>query len=124
MTRWYQSEGWEGGPLVWIPRAAFSAADWASLEVLEPCRIFEMLGEPDVGDTLPMWTVYKNPVDIPAPYVARLSKAGRGQVVMTLTVLTADSLDEIRAKVQDACPGCERLEKGPDDDPKIVEIWT
>lgn len=66
---------------------------------------------------LPMWTVYDNPSDYPGKFVARMSFYDRA----TSNVLVADTLEELRGLLP---PRLTRLERDPNDDPVIVEVWV
>lgn len=70
---------------------------------------------------LPMFTIYgKNTKDYPGWFVARLF-ISLPTVLATPVVLYADTLQGIR----DALPQCglSRMERDPNDDPVILEIW-
>lgn len=73
-------------------------------------------------DALRMYTVYDHPDDFPADYVARewVIQAGQdaapGQVVVR-----APDLEVVRMAL--SSQGLHRLERQPEDDPKIVETW-
>jgi len=66
---------------------------------------------------LVLWVVYENPKDYPGQFVARPGVTGG----MGRAVLLADSLDELRALLP---PGLHRLERDPNDDPVVVEVWV
>lgn len=63
-----------------------------------------------------IWTVYDNPVDMPGRFVARKWRMDRP----TAELLQDKSLVALRAKLPN---GLTRLERSPQDDPKIVEVW-
>ncbi len=77
-------------------------------------------------NTLDIWTVFDHPKDFPDCFIARkaivtASNEGDG---FTDEFVTADTLDEVRAKVQDASKHVLwRMTRHPDDDPVIVECW-
>lgn len=75
---------------------------------------------PETEPALTMFTVYKNPSDFPPGYALRkwsitergpIAEEGRGGVW---------SLDEIRAMIP---PGLHRMDRMPEDEPCIVEVW-
>lgn len=63
-----------------------------------------------------IWTIYKHPSDYPDKFVARCFNFNRP----TTAVYTADTLEEIRRLIPQ---GLFRLERDPNDDPVIVEVW-
>ncbi len=63
-----------------------------------------------------LWVVYKNPKDYPDKFVARPGVTGG----MAGSILLADSLDALRAMLP---PGLHRMERHPQDDPVVVEVW-
>ena len=68
-------------------------------------------------DALSMWTVYRSPRDYPGKYVARRFELDRP----TMDVIVDDALDNVRALMERR--GLYRLDRYPDDDPVIVEVW-
>jgi len=69
---------------------------------------------------LTMFTIYRNPKDFPPGYAIRrwlvtdqgpVAEEGRGGIW---------SLDEVRSMIP---PGLHRMERQPEDDPCIVEVW-
>lgn len=64
----------------------------------------------------PLICVYKHPKDYPEKYVARLWAGD----MPTASMVVADSMEEIRAAKP---PQMAVLQRHPDDDPIIVEIW-
>jgi hypothetical protein len=68
-------------------------------------------------DVLSMWTIYRSPADHPGKYVARRFELDRPN----RDVLIADNLVEVRAPL--LARGLYRLDRYPDDDPVIVEVW-
>lgn len=67
-----------------------------------------------------MWTVYDHPLDYPDYFVARKSVVGASMTTLTHEMLTADTLDELRALLP---PGLYRVHRFVQDDPKIMEVW-
>jgi len=65
---------------------------------------------------LELWTVYDNPTDLPGQFVARKWLLDHP----TNEVLQDKTLEGLRRKIP---PGLTRLERSPQDDPKIVETW-
>ena len=65
---------------------------------------------------LDIWTVYDSPIDLPGRFVARKWKLDRP----TNEILQDKTLNGLRAKLPH---GLVRLERSPEDDPKIVETW-
>jgi hypothetical protein len=66
-----------------------------------------------------MWTVYYRPRDWQdAKYVVRVWYGER----MTEEVAPFDDLTAARAAIALA-GGCARLERSPEDDPAILEVW-
>jgi hypothetical protein len=67
-------------------------------------------------DGLNIWTVYDHPLDYPNSFVARRWAMN----VPTADVIVSPSLDRVRASLP---PGLYRMNRNPNDDPKIVEVW-
>jgi hypothetical protein len=73
------------------------------------------------SEVLGMWTVFDHPSDFPHCFVARLALVSRGAaLILTEDIVTADTLCELRRLLP---PGLIRIERHPNDDAKIVEIW-
>jgi hypothetical protein len=68
-----------------------------------------------------IWTIYKHPVDYPTKWVLRSSTVTRGVEEPAAEIVTADSLEEIRAHVPE---GCVMLDRDPADDPIVFESWV
>ena len=67
-----------------------------------------------------MWVVYDHPRDHPDGFIARRwLVTGEGGVATPVT-RTAATLDLLRAQLR---RGLVRMQRHPDDDTKIVEIW-
>ena len=67
-----------------------------------------------------MFVVYFNPQDFPGKYVVRRHVVGRGTVTIDAEpLIVCDSLHQARS----AIPADTRLDRNPDDDPVIVEVW-
>lgn len=72
------------------------------------------------GGYLPQWTVYgPGTSDRPGVHVARMFVC-RPEVLPTDQVLEAATLDELRDLLP---PGLSRIERFPEDDPNILEVW-
>jgi hypothetical protein len=69
-----------------------------------------------VSDELELWTVYDSPIDLPGRFVARKWLLDQP----TNELLQDKTLEGLRAKLPQ---GLTRLERSPQDDPKIVETW-
>lgn len=69
-----------------------------------------------------MWTVTWRPNDLPGvEYAARLHRVlPNNQSTATDSVVTGATLEKVHAQLP---PGLHRLERDPNDDPVIVEIW-
>lgn len=65
---------------------------------------------------LELWTVYDNPIDLPGRFVARKWLLDQP----TSEVLQDKTLEGLRGKLP---RGLTRLERSPQDEPKIVETW-
>lgn len=65
---------------------------------------------------LELWTVYDSPIDLPGRFVARKWVLDQP----TNELVQDKTLDGLRAKLP---RGLTRLERSPQDDPKILETW-
>jgi hypothetical protein len=74
-------------------------------------------------DVLAMYVVYEKPRDFPNDFVVRRwdIMAGHLEPVKTDWVRTGKTLAEVRRHVPE---GMFRLPRDPNDDPRIVEVWT
>jgi hypothetical protein len=72
--------------------------------------------------TLNMYVIYERPRDFPGGYVMRRWVVGAvpGEPTATDEMATAPTLDLIRVFVPSYCV---RIERDPNDDPKILEVW-
>lgn len=66
---------------------------------------------------LSMWVVYAHPTDDPEHYVARL---WHGETA-TEVVFVAEDVADLRSHLQSM--GLHRLERLPQDQPHIMEVW-
>lgn len=81
------------------------------------------MSEPPLDKTQGMisgWTIYDRPNGQPDRFVARRWFTLDGKVVQTNDVVTAPTLDEIRALMP---TGFVRFARHGLDDPSIVEVW-
>jgi len=69
---------------------------------------------------LPQWVVTFNPIDLPGVYVARLAFSNAEGAFMTGIAVTDVTLAAIRSCLP---PGLLRIERFPDDEPQILEVW-
>lgn len=65
---------------------------------------------------LELWTVYDGPIDLPGRFVARKWVLDQP----TNELLQDKTLDGLRGKLPQ---GLTRLDRSPQDAPKIVEMW-
>lgn len=69
---------------------------------------------------LDLYVVYRNPSDFPGQYVVRRQVAGPGVIFKDARTLAVGNLAAVRA----ALPvGLVRLDRDPNDDPCIFEVW-
>lgn len=66
---------------------------------------------------LPIWVVYDHPTDLPDHFVARLWVGEEP----TPNLVMAKDLELVREALLDM--GLTRLDRRPEDDPKILETW-
>jgi hypothetical protein len=71
--------------------------------------------------TMEMFVVYQRPRDFPNHFVMRrwTATAGKAEPDQDYFIL-GETLDQVRQSVP---RNCVRLERDPNDDPVIVEIW-
>lgn len=69
---------------------------------------------------LSMWTIYEKPKDWPVGWVTRRWEIGPGDNLEAMEAVYCTTLDDARRCVP---PGLYRLDRDPNDDPKIVETW-
>lgn len=73
-------------------------------------------------DALIMWTVYDSPADRPGKFVVRKFEVGMGGVTKpTGEAYEADTIEPIRDYMLRL--GLGKLERFPNDEPHIVEVW-
>lgn len=68
-----------------------------------------------------MWTIYRHPKDYPGQYVARLWEIDDAGPVATESILTSDTLNDLREQL--AAMGLMKLHRNAEDDAVIVETW-
>lgn len=67
------------------------------------------------------WVVYQRPKDFPSNYVARKWLIRRGGIEATASVMVCRTIDRLRREL--AGRGLTCLDRDPEDDPSIVEVW-
>lgn len=74
------------------------------------------------SDLLELWTVTRRPIDLPGvEFAARQALIGPGGITrITERLVIAPTLEALRDQLP---PGLVRMDRHPDDDPVIVEIW-
>lgn len=72
---------------------------------------------------LPIIVIYRNPLDYPLSFVVRRQWACEGGRVEVEAdpLAVVDTLDQARAAVPPECD--QRLDRQPEDDPSIFEVW-
>jgi hypothetical protein len=77
---------------------------------------------PDSGAIMMMdqWVIYERPKDYPHGFVARRWTVSAAGAVPTRDTFVAGTLAEARALLP---PGLICLQRMPEDDPRIVEVW-
>lgn len=74
------------------------------------------------GGELPIWTIYQRPKEFPDGYVARKWVVeASSELKLTVEVIPARRLSDLRDAL--AGMGLTRLDRMPEDDPSIVEVW-
>jgi len=86
---------------------------------IEPCGANLSALHHELQALLPMWVLYSAPTDYPESWVARLWVSLPNPQPTTVAIV-APTADEVRAQLP---PGLVRLERQPQDDPKISEVW-
>jgi hypothetical protein len=79
-----------------------------------------------VGETvtpLVMWTVYKHPNDYPGEYVAKKFVIAEDSYQCSKESISSRSLRDVRNVLRSLYPGLIQLNRPPDDEPHIVEVW-
>jgi len=70
-------------------------------------------------ERLPMWVLYSTPTDYPESCVARLWVSLPTPAPTTVAIV-APTAEEVRAQLP---AGLVRLERRPEDEPQISEVW-
>ena len=74
----------------------------------------------DEESALPIFTIYRNPLDYPNKWVVRRMWITTAGLVPDKHADTADTLEAVRLFVP---PGLHWIQPDPEDDPVIVEMW-
>jgi hypothetical protein len=69
---------------------------------------------------LRLFTIYDHPIDHPNDFIAREWVVVGSFYEPRAIAARGASLDEVRAQLP---PGLARIDRSPEDDPKIVETW-
>jgi hypothetical protein len=72
---------------------------------------------------LVMWKVYKHPNDRPGEYVASKFVITEDFYRSSNESISSRSLTDVRNVLRSLYPGLIQLERTPDDEPHIVEVW-
>jgi len=73
-------------------------------------------------DRLAIWTVYDHPPDYPEHFVARKFNVSAAGAVPCGTLVISTNLEDLQDEL--VAHGLSRLERSPQDDPKVLESWT
>ena len=76
---------------------------------------------PTETSTLIMWVVYDHPSDYPDDFVARKWILTKNGMLPTETALSGPSIDLLRYMLAEN--GLSRMERLPEDDPVVLEVW-
>ncbi len=71
--------------------------------------------------SLPVFTLFDHPLDMPTHYVVRMFLTSPSGTQITTAVCTYERLDDARASLEEAGLLC--MPRDEKDDPKIVESW-
>lgn len=74
-----------------------------------------------MSEGLNIWTMFDHPTDFPEHYVVRLSVVTAAGPNITNVTLYSEDLEELREAMR--AQGLVCLERDPEDDPKIIEVW-
>ena len=74
-----------------------------------------------VSEDMFMWTIYDRPRDFPTLFVARKFRISARGAFPTHEIITHLTLSDLRARMR--ARGLTCLERSPEDEPQIVEIW-
>jgi hypothetical protein len=89
-------------------------------QILTPESAADLQRQANEQDRLTIWTVTWNSRDYPNQATARPHLVGPGSHNVVTAVLLAESLDAVRELLP---VGLTRMERMPEDDPVIVEVW-
>jgi hypothetical protein len=67
-----------------------------------------------------MWVIYDHPIDAPDLFIARKWIIGEGVHEPTSETRGSDDLEALRTMLP---RGLVHLDRDPEDDPKILEVW-
>lgn len=86
------------------------------------------VGSPGVTEpeqwVLEQWVIYDHPRDHPGAFVVRCWRIFRGgQIAPTPEVWLRPTLDQAREVIAANYPDGHRLDRDPQDDPVITEVW-
>ena len=70
---------------------------------------------------LPMWVVYDHPTDFPDQFVARQHIVGIAGNTPTDRTMGSNDIEKVRAALRNL--GLVKIDRSPEDDPVIVEVW-
>ena len=68
--------------------------------------------------------IYKSPKDYRGKYVARKFNVYPGGEVPTDEVISGDSIRDVRYQVASRYPNLVRLDRSPEDEKHIYEVWV
>lgn len=69
------------------------------------------------------WVIYDHPADHPAWMVVRRWTIFDGRICPDAEAFLCLDLEEARKVVADNYPSAYRLDRQPNDDPTIIEVW-
>lgn len=69
---------------------------------------------------LVQFVVYEKPLDYPGKFVLRKWEVQANKLIPVPEVVTEDSIEKLRKHIP---RGMIRMERHPQDEPQIVEIW-
>lgn len=75
------------------------------------------------NDLIYQVVIYKNPKDYPSKYVARRFNIIASGPTPTEEVFFSDTLKQIRMQVMERYPNLLQIERDPNDEKHIYEVW-
>lgn len=78
------------------------------------------MSEPE-PEGVTIWTIYDHPADYPDHFVARKTISNASGVHPCCVLIISTEVADLRAEM--AVLGLSKLDRHPDDDPKIMETW-